>query len=91
MPDGCRWEDSLVKTAKKLRMGAGYNEGTDVGPMISPEAKQRAERIIGSAEEQVRACSASLDSYVVNGLRLVHRQLFALQCVLLWSVPCPHS
>ena len=34
-------------------MGAGYNEGTDVGPLISPEAKQRAERIISTAEEQV--------------------------------------
>ena len=47
-------------------MGAGYNEGTDVGPMISPEAKQRAERIIGSAEEQVRACSAHIYCYVAR-------------------------
>ena len=44
-----------MSVAKKLRLGAGYNEGTDVGPMISPEAKQRAERLITSAEEQARA------------------------------------
>ena len=37
-------------------MGAGYNVGTDVGPLISPEAKQRAERIISTAEEQVHCC-----------------------------------
>ena len=66
LPGECRWEDSLVKTAKKLKMGAGYNEGTDVGPMISPEAKQRAERIIGSAEEQVRTCSAHIYLYVAR-------------------------
>ena len=44
-----------MRVAKKLRMGAGYNEGTDVGPLISPAAKERAERLITSAEEQARA------------------------------------
>ena len=47
------WADTLRKRALALNLGPGYHKGIDVGPLISPEAKARVERLIGSAEQQV--------------------------------------
>lgn len=47
------WKDSLIEKAKKLRVAPGYQEGADVGPLISPEAKQRCIDLITSAEQDV--------------------------------------
>mmetsp|Transcript_25900 Transcript_25900/g.72529 ORF Transcript_25900/g.72529 Transcript_25900/m.72529 type:complete len:550 (-) Transcript_25900:161-1810(-) len=46
------YKEALVEKAKSLTVGAGYEPGTDVGPMISPEAKARTLRLIQSAAEQ---------------------------------------
>jgi malonate-semialdehyde dehydrogenase (acetylating)/methylmalonate-semialdehyde dehydrogenase len=46
------YEKLLVEKARALRVGAGYVEGTDVGPMISPEAKARADALIQSAVQE---------------------------------------
>ena len=35
------------------QVNAGHEEGTDVGPLISPEAKARVERLIQSGVDQV--------------------------------------
>jgi malonate-semialdehyde dehydrogenase (acetylating) / methylmalonate-semialdehyde dehydrogenase len=44
-----RWVAGLADRARTLVVGAGHLDGTDVGPMISPVAKARAERLIGEA------------------------------------------
>lgn len=40
------WLPEIVEKAKKLKVGSGFESSTDVGPLISPEAKERAERLI---------------------------------------------
>lgn len=42
------WIPDLVKRAQKLKVNAGHVPGTDVGPVISPEAKQRIIDLIQS-------------------------------------------
>ena len=49
------WADTLRQRAEKLNVGPGYHKGVDVGPLISPQAKARVERLIASAEQQVQA------------------------------------
>lgn len=51
------WKDSLLDKAKKLVVGPGNQKGVDVGPMITPEAKQRAVDLITQAEKDVRPLS----------------------------------
>jgi len=46
------YRELLVEKARGLRVSAGYAEGADLGPMISPEALQRAERLIQSGADQ---------------------------------------
>jgi len=45
------WIPELVNEAKKLKCGGGMEEGVDVGPLISPESKQRCEDIIAQSLE----------------------------------------
>lgn len=47
-----KWIPELVEKAKKLRVGYGLNEGSDLGPVISPQAKQRIESLIESGVKQ---------------------------------------
>jgi len=37
------------------QVSAGHEEGAEVGPLISPEAKARVERLIQSGADQVPA------------------------------------
>ena len=37
-----------------VQVNAGHEEGADVGPLISPAAKQRVEGLIQSAVDEVR-------------------------------------
>ncbi len=48
------WKDALIARAQALRVGAGTAAETDVGPLISPEARDRAVRLIQSGVDQVR-------------------------------------
>jgi malonate-semialdehyde dehydrogenase (acetylating)/methylmalonate-semialdehyde dehydrogenase len=41
----------IVEKAKKLRVGAGINADTDVGPLITPEAKERVTGLIKAGVE----------------------------------------
>ncbi|GLC48015.1 Methylmalonate-semialdehyde dehydrogenase [acylating], mitochondrial [Pleodorina starrii] len=43
-----RWSEPLLEAARSLKLNAGWEKDADVGPMISPEAKARAERLIAS-------------------------------------------
>lgn len=47
------WKDSLIEKASKLKVAPGQEEGADVGPLISPEARQRCIDLITSAEKDV--------------------------------------
>jgi len=46
------WVGDLVERAKKLSMNGGFEEGADLGPVISPAAKERIEGLIASAEKE---------------------------------------
>jgi malonate-semialdehyde dehydrogenase (acetylating)/methylmalonate-semialdehyde dehydrogenase len=45
------WIPELVERAKGLRVSGGF-ENADVGPLISPAAKDRVSRLIGSVSEE---------------------------------------
>lgn len=47
-----RYKEALVEKAKSLKVTAGWEQGADVGPVISPEAKSRIEQLIQSAADQ---------------------------------------
>ena len=47
-----QWVQGIVERAKKLQMGNGFADGTDIGPVISPAARERIEGLIGSCEAQ---------------------------------------
>ncbi len=40
------WVNDLVLEAKKLKVGCGFEEGIDVGPLITPQAKERVCQIL---------------------------------------------
>jgi len=46
------WIPDLVNMAKSLKVNAGHIPGTDVGPMISPAAKNRAYNIVEKSVQQ---------------------------------------
>lgn len=46
------WLPEIAERAKKLKVNGGFEEGADLGPVISPEAKKRIEDIIDSAEKE---------------------------------------
>jgi len=46
------WVKEIAERAKALRMDGGFEEGADLGPVISPAARERIESIIASAEEE---------------------------------------
>ncbi|KAK9370449.1 Aldehyde/histidinol dehydrogenase [Lipomyces kononenkoae] len=50
--DAKRWIPELVELAKKLKVSAGFEPDTDLGPVISPHAKTRIESLIQSAADE---------------------------------------
>ncbi|KAI0893898.1 methylmalonate semialdehyde dehydrogenase [Annulohypoxylon nitens] len=46
------WLPELAETAKKLQVNGGFEEGADLGPIISPQSKERIESLIASAEKE---------------------------------------
>lgn len=46
------WAPEIAERAKNLSMNGGFEEGADLGPVISPESKQRIEDLIASAEKE---------------------------------------
>lgn len=47
-----QWVQGIIERAQKLKVGNGFQDGIDVGPVISPAAKQRIEGLIASCEQQ---------------------------------------
>lgn len=46
------WLPEIAERAKQLNMNGGFEEGADLGPLISPQSKERIEEIIASAEKE---------------------------------------
>ncbi|XP_050304196.1 probable methylmalonate-semialdehyde dehydrogenase [acylating], mitochondrial isoform X2 [Anthonomus grandis grandis] len=51
-----KWIPELVAKASKLRVNAGHEPGTDVGPVISPQAKQRILQLVEAGIKQGAKC-----------------------------------
>lgn len=47
-----RWLPEIAERAKHLNVNGGFEEGTDLGPLISPGSKERVEKLIANAEEE---------------------------------------
>lgn len=47
-----KWIGDVVEAAKGLKVANGFEDGADVGPMISPAAKERAEKLIQTAADE---------------------------------------
>lgn len=50
--DAKNWIADLAEKAKKLKVNAGHVAGTDVGPVISPQSKERIHRLIESGVKE---------------------------------------
>lgn len=46
------WLSEVAESAKKLKVDGGFEEGADLGPVISPQSKERIEKLIASAEKE---------------------------------------
>lgn len=46
------WLSEIAAKAKDLKVNGGFEDGTDVGPVITPQARERVESLIASAEEE---------------------------------------
>ncbi|KAF4623237.1 hypothetical protein D9613_002119 [Agrocybe pediades] len=46
------WLPELVERAKALHVNGGFEQGADLGPLISPGAKDRVTSLIASAEQE---------------------------------------
>jgi len=78
------WVDEVVEEAKKLKVGNGFQEGVDVGPLISKEAIERAEGIIQSSIDEGAICRLDGRGVVVDGFEDGHflgPTLIDLNCV----------
>ncbi|CAO1427363.1 unnamed protein product [Diamesa hyperborea] len=47
-----KWIPELVERAQKLKVSAGHEPGTDVGPVISPQSKQRILDLVQSGVDE---------------------------------------
>lgn len=61
------WLPDIVVKAQSLKAGEGFQKGVDLGPMITKEAKQRCEELIGSAEAQGATVALDGRGLVVPG------------------------
>ncbi|KAL7798539.1 Aldehyde/histidinol dehydrogenase [Trichoderma ceciliae] len=46
------WLAEVAEHAKALKVDGGFEEGADLGPVISPQSKERIEGLIASAEKE---------------------------------------
>ncbi|KAH7011000.1 Aldehyde/histidinol dehydrogenase [Ilyonectria destructans] len=46
------WLSEIVAQARKLKVDGGFDKGSEVGPVISPQSKERIEKLIASAEKE---------------------------------------
>jgi len=61
------WIPELVEKAKELKVNAGHVPGSDLGPVISPQAKERIHRLVQSGIDQGAKCVLDGRDVVVPG------------------------
>lgn len=62
-----KWIPDLVERTRKLKVDAGDKPGTDVGPVISKEAKERVHRLVQSGIDQGANCILDGRGITVEG------------------------
>eukprot|EP00882_Tetradesmus_deserticola_P001537 GHRQ01001659.1.p1 GENE.GHRQ01001659.1~~GHRQ01001659.1.p1 ORF type:complete len:535 (+),score=220.22 GHRQ01001659.1:200-1804(+) len=62
-----RWREPMLEAAKSLKVNGGMEPDADVGPMITPQAKQRAEALIQAGIDQGAQCLLDGRGVVVPG------------------------
>mmetsp|Transcript_42268 Transcript_42268/g.88738 ORF Transcript_42268/g.88738 Transcript_42268/m.88738 type:complete len:603 (-) Transcript_42268:2309-4117(-) len=67
LEEGQSWANEIVEEAKLLKVGNGFEEGVDVGPLISKDAKDRAETIIQQSIDEGAECMLDGRGVVVEG------------------------
>ena len=50
--DTKNWLPELAERAKGLKVDGGFEQGADLGPLISPQSRERIEALVSSAEEE---------------------------------------
>lgn len=61
------WLPDLIAEARTLSVGSGFEDGVDVGPLISRESKKRVESIVDTAVEQGAVLGLDGRGVVVEG------------------------
>jgi malonate-semialdehyde dehydrogenase (acetylating) / methylmalonate-semialdehyde dehydrogenase len=61
------WIADIAEEGKKYKVGSGFDDDVQVGPLISPEAQARCEDIISKAIEQGASCPLDGRGVVVEG------------------------
>ncbi|XP_076168213.1 putative methylmalonate-semialdehyde/malonate-semialdehyde dehydrogenase [acylating], mitochondrial isoform X1 [Ptiloglossa arizonensis] len=61
------WVPELVEAAKRLKVSAGHIPGTDLGPVISPQSKQRICNLIESGVKEGATLALDGRGLVVSG------------------------
>ena len=46
------WLPEIAERARQLKVNGGFEEDADLGPLISPQSKERIENLIASAEKE---------------------------------------
>jgi len=62
-----KWLPELVERASKLKVNAGHEPGADLGPVISPQSKQRIVDIVSSSIKEGAKCVLDGRDLVVKG------------------------
>lgn len=65
--ESANWIPDLVERAKKLKVNAGHIADADLGPVISPEAKNRINRLVQSGIDEGANCILDGRKIVVPG------------------------
>ncbi|XP_067011953.2 probable methylmalonate-semialdehyde/malonate-semialdehyde dehydrogenase [acylating], mitochondrial [Anabrus simplex] len=61
------WLPDLVERARKLKVNAGHIPGTDLGPVISPQSKQRILSLVQSGIDEGAKCALDGRNITVPG------------------------
>lgn len=64
--DAQKWIPDIVARAKKLKVNAGHEPGTDIGPVISPAAKKKICNLVESGIKQGAKCDLDGRNIVVE-------------------------
>lgn len=83
------WIPEIVERAKKLQVNEGMQSGADLGPLISPEAKQRVEQLIQSGVDEGAKVSVNLLHVCSFWCTGIHSFLFYSWCWMAVGSPSP--